>query len=70
VEVRNRFKGLGLVDRVPEELWAEVRNTVQEAVTQTIPKKKNCNKAKWLPEEGLQIAGQRREVTGKGERER
>ena len=56
VEVMNRFKGLDLVDRVPEELWMEVCNTVQEAVTKTIPKKKKCNKAKWLSEEALQIA--------------
>ena len=56
VEVRNRFKGLDLIDRVPEELWIEVHNTVQETVTKTIPKKKKCKKAKWLPEESLQIA--------------
>ena len=66
----NRFKGLDLVDRVPEELWMEVRDTVQEAVTKTIPKKKKCKKAKWLSEEALQIAEKRREVKGKGERER
>ena len=59
----NRFKGLDLVDRVPEELWTEVCNIVQEAVTKTIPKKKKCKKAKWLSEN-------RREVKGKGERER
>ena len=52
----NRFKGLDLVDRMPEELWMEVCNTVQEAVTKTIPKKKKCKKAKWLSEEGLQIS--------------
>ena len=56
VEVMNRFKGLDLVDRVPEELWTEVGNLVQEAVTKTIPKKKKCRKAKWLSEELLQIA--------------
>ena len=67
MEVTNRFKGLDLVNRVPEELWTEVRNT-QEAVTQTIPKKKNRNKAKWVSEESLQTAEQRREVKGKGEK--
>ena len=66
----NRFKGLDPVDRVPEELWTEVHNTVQEAVNKTIPKKKKCKKAKWLSEEALQIAEERREVKGKGERER
>ena len=66
VEVTNRFKGLDLVDRVPEEIWMEVCNTVQEAVTKTIPKKKKCKKAKWLSEEALQIAEGRREVKGKG----
>ena len=70
VEVTNRFKGLDLIDRVPEELWMEVHNFVQEAVTKTIPKKKKCKKAKWLSEEVLQIAEKRREVKGKGERER
>ena len=55
VEVMNRFKGLDLVDRVPEELWTEVRNIVQEALTKTIPKKNKCKKAKWLYEEALQI---------------
>ena len=53
VEVRNRFKGLDLIDRVPEELWTEVRDIVQEAVIKTIPKKKKCKKAKWLSEEAL-----------------
>ena len=53
VEVRNRFKGLGLIDRVPDELWTEVRDIVQEAVIKAIPKKKNCKKAKWLSEEAL-----------------
>ena len=66
----NRFKGLDLVDRVPEELWMEVCNTVQEAVTKTTPKKKKCKKAKWLSEEALEIAKERRVVKGKGERER
>ena len=70
VEVIGRFKGLDLVDRVPEELWMEVCNTVQEAVTKTIPKKQKCKKAKWLSEEALQIAEKRREAKGKGERER
>ena len=69
VEVRNRFKGLGLIDRVPEELWTEVHDTVQEAVIKTIPKKKKCKKAKWLSEDALQIAEKRREVKGKGEKE-
>ena len=70
VAVRNRFKGLDLIDRVPEELWTEVRDTVQEAVIKAIPKKKKCKKAKWLSEEVLQIAKKRREVKGKGEKER
>ena len=70
VEVRNRFKGLDLIDPVPEELWTEVRDIVQEAVIKTIPKKKKCKKAKWLSEEGLQIAEKRREEKGKGETER
>ena len=66
----NRFKGLDLIDRVPEELWTEVRNTVQEAGIKTIPKKKKCKKAKWLSEEALQIAVKRREAKGKREKER
>ena len=70
VEVRNRFKGLDLTDRVPEELWTEVRDIVQEAEIKTIPKKKKCKKAKWLSEEALQIAEKRREAKGKGEKER
>ena len=70
MEVTDRFKGLGLVDRVPEELWTEVCNIVQEVVTKTIPKKKKCKKTKWLSEEALQIAKERREVKGKGEREK
>ena len=70
VEGRNRFKGLDLIDRVPEELWMEVHNFVKEAVTKTTPKKKKCKKAKWLSEEVLQIAEKRREMKGKGEKER
>ena len=61
-EVRNRFKGLDLIDRVPEELWMEIHDIVQETGIKTIPKKKKCKKAKWLSEEGLQIAVKRREV--------
>ena len=70
VEVRNRFKGLDLIDRVPDELWTEVCDIVQEAVIKTIPKKKKCKKAKWLSGEALQIAVKRREVKSKGEKER
>ena len=70
VEMRNRFKGLDLIDRVPDELWTEVHDTVQETVIKTIPKKKKCKKAKWLPEEALQIAKKRRETKSKGEKER
>ena len=70
VEVRNRFKGLDLTDRVPERLWMEVPDIVQEAVIKTIPNKKKCKKAKWLSEEALQIAEKRREAKGKGEKER
>ena len=66
----NRFKGLDLVDRVPEELRTEVPNIVQEAVTKPIPKKKKCKKARLLSDEALQIAEERREAKGKGERER
>ena len=66
----NRFKGLNLVDRVPEELWMEVHNIVQEVVTKTIPKKKKCKKVKCLSGEALQIAVKRREVKSKGEKER
>ena len=65
MEVTNSFKGLNLTDRVPEELWAEVRDIVQEAGIKTIPKKKKYKKAKWLSEEALQIAWQRREAKGK-----
>ena len=70
VEVTNRFKGSDPVDRVPEELWTEVHNIMQEAVTKTIPKKKKFKNAKWLSEEALHIAEKRREVKGKGERQR
>ena len=68
--MRNRFKGLDLIDRVPDELWTEVRDIVQETGIKNIPKKKKCKKAKWLSEEALQIAVKRREVKSKGERER
>ena len=68
VTVRNRFKGLDLIDRGPEELWTEVHDIGQEAVIKTIPKKKKCKKAKWLSEEALQIAEKRREAKGKGEK--
>ena len=70
VEVTNRFKGLDLIDRVPEELWMEVHDTVQEAGIKTIPKKKKRKKANWLSEEALQVAMKRREVKRKGEKER
>ena len=66
MKVTNRLKGLDLVDRVPEELWMEICNIVQEEVTKTVPKKKKCKKAKWLSEEALQIAEKRKEVKGKG----
>ena len=69
VEVTNRFKGLRS-DRVPEELWMEVRNVVQEAVIKTIPKKTKCKKAEWLSEEALRIAEKRREMNGEREKER
>ena len=69
MEVRNRFKGLDLIDRVPDELWMEVHNTVQETGIKTIPRKKKCKKAKWLSEEALQIAVKRREVKSEGEKE-
>ena len=68
MEVRNRFKGLDLIDRVPDELWTEVRDIVQETGSKTIPKKKKCKKAKWLSEEALEIAVKRREAKSKGER--
>ena len=70
VEVKNRFKRLDLIDRVPDELWTEVRDIVQKRGIKTIPKKKKCKKAKWLSEEALQIAVKRREAKGKGEKER
>ena len=70
MEVTNRFKGLDLILRVPEELWMEVCDIVQEAVIKSIPKKKKCNEAKWLSEEALQIAEERREAKSKGEKER
>ena len=70
MKVTNRFKGLGLIDRLPEELWVEVRIIVQEVMTKTIPKKNKYKKAKWLSEEALQIAEKRREAKGKGEKER
>ena len=70
MEVTNRFKGLDPLDRVPEELWTEVCNIVEEAVIKTISKKMKCKKAKWLSEEALQIAEKRREAKGKGEKER
>ena len=70
VEVKNRFKGLDLTDRVPDEVWMDVCDTVQETGIKTIPKKKKCKKAKWLSEEGLQIAVKRKEVKSKGEKER
>ena len=69
MEVRNRFKGLDLIDRVADELWTEVCDIVQETGIKTIPMEKKCKKAKWLPEEGLQIAVSRREVKSKGEKE-
>ena len=70
VEVTNRVKGLELINRVPEELWMEVHDIVQEAVIETIPKKNKCKKAKWLSEEALQTAMQRRAEKGKEEKER
>ena len=66
----NRFKGLDLIDRMPEELWTEVHDIVQEAVIKTITRKKKCKKAKWLFEEALQIAEKRRDMKGKREKER
>ena len=66
----NRFKGIDLIDRVPEELWMEVHDIVEETRNKTTPKKKKCKKAKWLSEEALQIAVNRREVKSKGEKER
>ena len=68
--MRNRFKGLDLIDRVPDELWMEVHDTVQETGVKTIPKKKKCKKVKWLSEEALQIAVKRRQAKSKKEKER
>ena len=70
VEVTNRFKGLDLLGRVPEELWMDIHDIVQETGVETILKKNKCKKAKWLSEEALQIAEKRREAKGKGERKR
>ena len=70
MEVRNRFKGLYLIDRVPEEIWTEVHDSVQETGIKTIPKKMKCKKAKWLSEEALQIAVKRRGAKSKGEKGR
>ena len=70
VEVRNRFKGLNLIDRVPDELWTEVPNIVQETGIKTIPQKKKCKKGKWLSEQALQTAMKRRQAKSKGENER
>ena len=70
MEVRNRYKGLHLIDRVPDELWTEVCDIVQETGIKTIHKKKKCKKAKWLSEEALQIAVKRRKAKSKGEKER
>ena len=70
VEVRNRFKGLHLIDRVPDEPWNEVRDTVQETEIKTIPMENKCKKEKWLFGEALQISVKRREAKGKGEKER
>ena len=70
VELRNRFKGLDLVDRVPDELWTDVRDIVQETGIKTIPKKKNCKKTKWLSEKAFQIAVKRRDAKSKGEKKR
>ena len=69
MEVRNRFKGLDLIDRVPDELWTEVHDIVQETEIKTIPMEKKCKKAKWLSGEALQIAVKRREAKSKGEKE-
>ena len=70
VEVRDRLKGLDLIDRVPEELWTDIRDIVQEAGIKTITKKNKCKKAKWLSEKTLQIAAKRREAKSKGKKER
>ena len=68
MEVRNRFKGLDLIDRVPDKLWMDIRDIVQETGIKTIPKKKKCKKAKWLSGEALQIAVKRREAKSKGKK--
>ena len=70
LEVRNRFKGLDLIDRVPDEPWMEIRDIVQETGIKTIPKKRKCKKAKWLSEEALQIAEKRKDSKHRGEKER
>ena len=70
LEVKNRFKGLDLIDRVPEELWTEVCDLVQDAVIMTIPKKRKHKKAKWLSEEASQVGEKKRKAKGKGEKER
>ena len=70
MEVRNKFKELDLIDRVPDELWTEVHDIVQETGIKAIPMEKKCKKAKWLSEEALQIAENRTEAKGKGEKER
>ena len=70
LEVRNRFKGLDLIERVPDELWTEARDIVQETGSKTIPMEKKCKKAKWLSGEALQIAVKRRKMKNKGEMER
>ena len=70
VEITNRFKGLDLIDRMPEELWMEVHDIVQEVVIRTIPKKKKCKKGEMVAKEGFQVAEKRKEAKGKGEKER
>ena len=70
MEVTDTFKGLDMIDRMPEELWTEDHDTGQEAVIKTIPKKKKCKKAKWLSEEALQIVEKRREAKGKGKKQK
>ena len=70
MELTNRFRGLDLIDRVPEELWMEVHGIAQEAGIKTIPKKKKCKNAKWLSDEALQIAEKRRDAKGKGKKQR
>ena len=68
--MRNRFRGLDLIDRMPEELWMEVHDIIQETVVKNIPRKNKCKKAKWFPQEAIHIAEKRREAKGKGEKER